>query len=167
ECDDKNLSFLNDLIACSNRGNYSNVGDAPPTIPTVGTNLVNVVTSKKTEITVRELGGCMAPIWHNYYKDCQALMFMIDVSNKQQVSSSCIQLMDVINHEALQTADLLIILNKIDVQGCMSRLELDFVMRLNEIQKHARQKMTLLDISARQGKGLQEVTRWIQQHTKH
>jgi len=49
----------------------------------------------------------------------------------------------------------------------MSRLELDFVMRLNEIQKHARQKMTLLDISARQGKGLQEVTRWIQQHTKH
>ena len=61
---------------------------------------------------------------------------------------------------------LLIMLSR-DVEGGMSRLELDFVMRLTEIQKNAKQKITVLEISARQGKGLQEVTKWIQQHTKH
>ena len=40
----------------------------------VGTNLMSVYTSKRVELTIRELGGCMAPIWHNYYQDCDALI---------------------------------------------------------------------------------------------
>ncbi len=35
---------------------------------------MNIVISRKNEITVRELGGCMAPIWHNYFKDSKTVM---------------------------------------------------------------------------------------------
>ena len=35
---------------------------------------MNMVAGRKGEITLRELGGCMSPIWHNYYKDCPALI---------------------------------------------------------------------------------------------
>ena len=35
---------------------------------------MNISFGKRQEITVRELGGCMAPIWHNYYKDCHAVL---------------------------------------------------------------------------------------------
>jgi len=40
----------------------------------VGTNLVNVAVGKKTDVTLRELGGSMAPIWPTYYKDSPAVM---------------------------------------------------------------------------------------------
>ncbi|XP_064126621.1 ADP-ribosylation factor-like protein 16 isoform X1 [Loxodonta africana] len=48
------------------------LGDPPPTRPTVGTNLTNIVVQKK--ITIRELGGCMSPIWPSYYGNCHALL---------------------------------------------------------------------------------------------
>ena len=40
----------------------------------VGTNLVNIAVGKKTDVTLRELGGNIAPIWSTYYKDSPAIM---------------------------------------------------------------------------------------------
>ncbi|XP_014669772.1 PREDICTED: ADP-ribosylation factor-like protein 16, partial [Priapulus caudatus] len=76
-------------------------GDVPPTVPTVGTNLVNVSLGKKSEITVRELGGSMAPIWHNYYRDCRHLMFAIDLSDRARVAAACVQLTDALSSPEL------------------------------------------------------------------
>lgn len=39
-----------------------------------GTNLTNVVVYKKLQVTIREVGGTMGPIWQNYYKDARAIM---------------------------------------------------------------------------------------------
>ena len=158
--------LLKRLNACSNRGSYSDVGEAPSTIPTVGTNLVNMVTNKKQEITIRELGGVMAPIWQNYYKDSEAVMFMVDMSNTMQVSAACIQLLDVLTHARLQATPILLILNKMDLPSAMARAELEEIIRLQDILDHARQKVTILEISARDGQGLQDIAKWIQVHCK-
>ncbi|XP_074463453.1 ADP-ribosylation factor-like protein 16 isoform X1 [Larus michahellis] len=48
------------------------LGDPPATLPTVGTNLTDLRLPRKA--TVRELGGCMGPIWPSYYGECSALM---------------------------------------------------------------------------------------------
>ncbi|EGW06248.1 ADP-ribosylation factor-like protein 16 [Cricetulus griseus] len=48
------------------------LGDPPPTRPTVGTNLTDIVAHRK--ITIRELGGCMSPIWSSYYGNCHSLL---------------------------------------------------------------------------------------------
>lgn len=40
----------------------------------VGTNLITVSVNRRQDITMRELGGCMGPIWKNYFKDSVALM---------------------------------------------------------------------------------------------
>ena len=159
--------LLKRLNACSNRGSYSEVGEAPSTIPTVGTNLVNMVTSnKKQEITIRELGGVMAPIWQNYYKDCDALMFMVDLSNPLQVSAACIQLLDVLTHARLQATPILLILNKTDVPSAMPRAELEQIIRLQDILDNAKQKVTVRETSAREGHGLHDIAKWIQLHAK-
>ena len=47
-------------------------------IKQVGTIMVNVSVSRRQEVTVREVGGCMGPIWQNYYKDCEALMVIYE-----------------------------------------------------------------------------------------
>lgn len=41
--------------------------------PQVGTNLTDL-TLKKRKVTVRELGGCMGPIWPSYFSDCSSVI---------------------------------------------------------------------------------------------
>ncbi|XP_077980346.1 ADP-ribosylation factor-like protein 16 [Glandiceps talaboti] len=153
--------LLKRLQYCSNKGSFSEVNEAPATIPTVGTNLVNVNVGKKNEVTIRELGGCMGPIWHNYYKDCTLLMFMLDISNPCQVASSCVQLLTVLSHEQLQDVPVLVLLNKMDSPCAVNRVELDSLIRMKEIIACAKQTISVLEISARGGQGLHELVKWI------
>ncbi|ELU04727.1 hypothetical protein CAPTEDRAFT_155130 [Capitella teleta] len=146
--------------------NYTHLDEAPVTIPTVGTNLMNVVFNRRSEVTVRELGGCMAPIWDKYYEGCPAVIFMIDVSNRCQIAASCIQLLDALTNATLSNVNFLIILNKIDVADRMSRQEINFFFRLEEVIENTSQKIKVIEVSAREGQGLLEVAQWIQEHTK-
>lgn len=41
--------------------------------PQVGTNLTDL-TLKKKKVTLRELGGCMGPIWPSYFTDCSSVI---------------------------------------------------------------------------------------------
>ncbi|KAK7506623.1 hypothetical protein BaRGS_00002098 [Batillaria attramentaria] len=133
--------------------------DFPATIPTTGTNLMNIVVHKKKEVTVRELGGSMGPIWHSYYKDQDA--FMVDVSNRCQVSAACIQLLEMLSHSQTSSTPVLILLNKKDVPSIMSNSEIEWLLRLEDTRQHATQKITVLEISAKTGLGLDRVSRWI------
>uniref|UniRef100_A0A0B6XZY6 ADP-ribosylation factor-like protein 16 n=1 Tax=Arion vulgaris TaxID=1028688 RepID=A0A0B6XZY6_9EUPU len=140
--------------------------DIPATIPTVGTNLVTVTSYKKMEVTVREMGGAMGPIWHNYYKDVHAVIFMIDISRQVQVAVACVQLMTMLSHPFTKSVCVLLLLNKIDIPNGMSRSELDSLMRLEEVIKYAAQKITVLETSAKSGHNLDKVAKWIYEQNK-
>ncbi|XP_062936958.1 ADP-ribosylation factor-like protein 16 isoform X1 [Cynocephalus volans] len=99
---------LQQLSSCDRKGE---LGTPPATRPTVGADLTDVAARKK--VTVRELGGCMGPIWRSYCGDCRALLFMIDASNPTQLSASCVQLLGLLSAEQLSEASVLILFNKI------------------------------------------------------
>ncbi|XP_067403263.1 ADP-ribosylation factor-like protein 16 isoform X2 [Emydura macquarii macquarii] len=101
---------------CSKEGPRA-LGEPPPTLPTVGTNLTDLLIQKK--ITIRELGGCMGPIWSSYYGDCSAVLFMIDAANPTQISSSCVQLLSLLSAEQLASASVLILFNKMTLLGTL------------------------------------------------
>ncbi|KAJ8319395.1 hypothetical protein KUTeg_004486 [Tegillarca granosa] len=126
------------------------VGDATSTLPTVGTNLVDVTVNKRCQITVRELGGCMGPIWHNYYQDCHLVIYMVDMSNRLQISAACVQLLACLGNEDLPTT--------------MSRFELESLFRMDDIIKNSAQKISILEISSFDGKGLDSVLKWLQEN---
>ncbi|XP_049716864.1 ADP-ribosylation factor-like protein 16 [Elephas maximus indicus] len=136
------------------------LGDPPPTRPTVGTNLTNIVVQKK--ITIRELGGCMSPIWPSYYGNCHALLFVLDASDPTQLSVSCSQLLGLLSAEQLAEASVLILFNKIGLPCYVSVEELKSLMRLPDIIACAKQNITTAEISARKGTGLAGVLRWLQ-----
>ncbi|KAK3711494.1 hypothetical protein RRG08_035828, partial [Elysia crispata] len=148
------------------KGSSSLKDDIPTTIPTVGTNLMTVFTSKKAEVTVREMGGAMGPIWHNYYTDSSAIMFMIDMSKHTQVAISCVQLMTMLSHPATQNTAILILLNKTDNSNGMNWPEVQSLMRLDQVTKHATQSISVLEISAKTGYNLDKVTKWLYQQNK-
>ncbi|XP_076448918.1 ADP-ribosylation factor-like protein 16 [Babylonia areolata] len=154
------------LLKILQTGNYNSPKalaqmDIPATIPTTGTNLVNVVVHKKKEVTVRELGGSMGPIWKNYYRDSSAIIYVVDVSNRCQVASACIQLLTVLTHAQTTDTPVLLLLNKQDLPCVMSRNEIEWLFRLDEVCQHTTQKITVLDVSAKTGQGLDQVARWI------
>lgn len=139
------------------------LGEIPSTIPTVGTNLVNVPTGKKQETVIREVGGCMCPIWNSYLKDLTALIFVIDISNTLQIAASCIQFLTVLNNTAVQNTPILLLLNKSDQPLALSRFEVESLMRIDDIRQNTKHQITILEISAFNGKGLTEVIDWVHQ----
>ncbi|XP_010616926.1 ADP-ribosylation factor-like protein 16 [Fukomys damarensis] len=144
---------------CSQDGK-GDLGDPPPTRHTVGTNLTDIMAPRK--ITIRELGGCMGPIWSSYYGNCHSLLFMMDVSNPTQLSASCVQLLGVLSAEQLAKVSVLILFNKIDLPCYMTTEEIQSLLRLPDIIACAKQKITVAEISAREGTGLARVLHWLQ-----
>ncbi|XP_071778996.2 ADP-ribosylation factor-like protein 16 [Centroberyx gerrardi] len=138
----------------------SELGEPPATLPTVGTNLTDL-TVKRKKVTVRELGGCMGPIWPSYFTDCSSVIFVVDSANITQISSSCIQLLSVLSAEPLRTASVLVLFNKRDVPCTMSLVEMKSLFRMDDIIVSATQPITTLELSARSGQGLKEVLSWL------
>ncbi|XP_041737372.1 ADP-ribosylation factor-like protein 16 isoform X1 [Coregonus clupeaformis] len=171
--------LLKRLQKLSLRDGTTDLGEPPVTLPTVGTNLTDL-TLKRKRVTVRELGGCMGPIWPSYYTDCSSVIFMVDSANTTQISSSCIQLLSVLSAEPLHTASVLVIFNKRscsntdttnsldkisvfyrDLPCTMSLVEMMSLFRMDDIIASATQPITTLELSARSGQGLQEVLAWL------
>ncbi|XP_031207343.1 ADP-ribosylation factor-like protein 16 isoform X1 [Mastomys coucha] len=136
------------------------LGEPPPTRPTVGTNLTDIVAHRK--ITIRELGGCMSPIWSSYYGNCHSLLYMMDASNPTQLSASCMQLLGLLSAEELAKASVLILFNKIDLPCYMTMEEIKSLIRLPDIIARAKQNITTVEISASTGAGLATVLLWLQ-----
>ncbi|XP_072299327.1 ADP-ribosylation factor-like protein 16 [Eucyclogobius newberryi] len=141
------------------------LGAPPPTLPTVGTNLIDINLKRRKKVTLRELGGCMSPIWPSYYSDASSIIFMVDASNTRQISSSCIQLLSVLAAEPLQGVSVLLIFNKRDIPCIMSLIEMKSLFRLEDIFASATQSITTLELSASSGQGLQEVFNWLESVT--
>ncbi|XP_029996472.1 ADP-ribosylation factor-like protein 16 [Sphaeramia orbicularis] len=141
------------------------LGTPPSTLPTVGTNLIDLTLRRRKKVTVRELGGCMGPIWPSYFSDCSSVIFVVDSSNTAQVSSSCIQVLSVLSAEPLRSASVLILFNKRDMPCIMSLVEIKSLFRLEDIIASATQPITTLELSACTGEGLQEVLGWLESVT--
>jgi hypothetical protein len=42
----------------------------------------------KYEITIREVGGAMAPIWRSYYQGTKQIIYVVDTSNLCQIAAA-------------------------------------------------------------------------------
>ncbi|KAM8845172.1 ADP-ribosylation factor-like protein 16 isoform 2-T2 [Spinachia spinachia] len=112
------------------------LGEPPSTLPTVGTNLTDLTLKKKK--------------------------FIVDSANTVQISSSCIQLLSVLSAEPLHSVSVLILFNKRDMPCIMSLVEIKSLFRMDDIIASATQPITILEVSACTGQGLQEVLSWLE-----
>jgi GTPase SAR1 family protein len=84
--------------------NWEAIDTMSSTVPTVGTNLVTVPLGNQKEITIREVGGAMAPIWRNYYYGIQKIVYVVDASNLCQISAAGVLLYTVLAEPCLRKA---------------------------------------------------------------
>ncbi|KAL2101633.1 hypothetical protein ACEWY4_003394 [Coilia grayii] len=157
--------LLKRLQKLTQRDQLFDLGETPVTLPTVGTNLTDL-NLKKRRITVRELGGCMGPIWHNFYTDVSSVIFVVDSANIAQISSSCVQLLSILSAAPLRGASVLVLFNKRDMPCTMTLMEMKSLFRMDDIIASAPQSVTTLEVSARCGQGLKEVLGWLESLTR-
>lgn len=84
--------------------NWEAVDTMSSTVPTIGTNLVAVPLGNRKEITIREIGGAMSPIWRNYYYGIESIMYVVDASNLCQISAAGVLLYTILAEPCLQKA---------------------------------------------------------------
>lgn len=104
------------------------------TIPTIGFN-VETLEYKNIKFTVWDVGGQpkLRPLWKHYYLNTQAVIFVIDSSNKDRLDEAHSELVKLISEKELRDACLLILLNKQDIHGCLTIEEISDKLSLYKL----------------------------------
>lgn len=83
--------------------NFEIVDKTSSSVPTVGMNLFTIRRNNRC-VTVRELGGVMAPLWDKYFDGISKVLYVVDASNLCQISAAGVLLYTILTHPFLQEA---------------------------------------------------------------
>ncbi|CAE8741265.1 unnamed protein product, partial [Polarella glacialis] len=136
------------------------LGVAVRTLPTVGFN-VEKLEYKNIVFTVWDLGGQTRTrqIWQHYYQNTDALIFVIDSSDRERIDEAHEELMKMLAREEMREAALLIMANKQDLPNAMTTAELTQRLGLNNLGRGRR--WLVQETCATVGEGLYEGLDWL------
>ena len=92
------------------------LGEVVMTNPTVGFN-VESVQFKRTKFNVWDIGGQdrLIPMWKHYFRNAEALIFVVDSSDRNRIEKAKRELHKVLNDEEMKDVPLLVYANKQDI----------------------------------------------------
>lgn len=135
------------------------LGQVVLTQPTIGSNVEEV---KHDQITfqVWDLGGQenLRANWSTYFDETDAVIFVVDSNDQENVVLAKMELFNVVLHEELKYACLLVLANKQDILGARSAGDLAEDLSLHTIRTH---EWHIQSCSALTGEGLQEGLSWV------
>ena len=128
------------------------------TIPTMGF-VYETIQHKNFKLSVWDVAGqdSLRPIWKHYYQNAKAVIFVVDSSDKNRMDLAKNELHKVIGDEELKDACLLLLANKIDLEG-LSPGELANRMDFEKVQNPRKKCMGVVGIT---GEGLNEALDWL------
>ncbi|XP_076639003.1 E3 ubiquitin-protein ligase TRIM23 [Colletes latitarsis] len=105
-----------------------------PPIPTIGFN-VESLEYKNLAFTLWDVGGQQKfrPLWKHYYQNTQAVIFVVDASDRSRFEEAQNELSKIVNERELKDALFLIYANKQDIAGCASIEELTDILCLQKL----------------------------------
>lgn len=111
--------------------------------PTVGLNsTIHIVCNLQlngVHVVIWDLGGRMSlrQMWSHYYSECNALIFMVDGTDRERTEESHDVLQDLMECTELSGLPLLLIINKNEKEGCMSLGFIKELLNIAEIKDRA------------------------------
>ena len=94
------------------------------TVPTVGLNIEHIV-YKKYSVTIWDVGGQATKLWKHYFDHIDSVIFVVDRADESRLLAARDELNKVIRDEGLKGVPFLIFYNKCDIEGGLSRDELN------------------------------------------
>ncbi|XP_014784130.1 E3 ubiquitin-protein ligase TRIM23 [Octopus bimaculoides] len=130
------------------------------TIPTIGFN-VETVEYKNLKFTIWDVGGQhkIRPLWKHYYFNTQAVIYVVDSSNKDRLQEAYNELAKLVQEKELREASLLIFANKQDIESCASIEEITEQFSLFKLCCNRSWHIQACD--AKSGYGLHDGLEWL------
>ncbi|XP_043276796.1 E3 ubiquitin-protein ligase TRIM23-like isoform X2 [Venturia canescens] len=105
-----------------------------PPISTIGFN-VESLEYKNLMFTLWDVGGQhkFRPLWKHYYHNTQAVIFVVDASDRTRFEEARKELSKIVNERELKDAWFLIYANKQDIADCATAEELTDILALQKL----------------------------------
>lgn len=112
------------------------------------------------KLHVWDVGGQKAirAYWPNYFAGTDALIYVIDSSDKRRVEEAGVELNSLLEEEALSHVPVIILANKCDLISAMPAKELAETLHLHAIRDRA---WSIAATSAKTGAGLDAAMSWV------
>eukprot|EP00567_Pseudictyota_dubia_P012202 CAMPEP_0197438466 /NCGR_PEP_ID=MMETSP1175-20131217/5463_1 /TAXON_ID=1003142 /ORGANISM="Triceratium dubium, Strain CCMP147" /LENGTH=457 /DNA_ID=CAMNT_0042968211 /DNA_START=93 /DNA_END=1466 /DNA_ORIENTATION=- len=135
-------------------------GKVVTTIPTIGFN-VETVQLSGTEITAWDVGGRdkIRPLWRHYYKNCDALVFVVDSNDVDRMDHAKHELQITRNEVELKGLPVLLLCNKQDLPKALSPDEISSLFGIGHDDSN---NIFVAGCSATKGEGLHEGFAWLE-----
>lgn len=104
------------------------------TVPTIGFN-VEELNYKNLRMTIWDIGGqgSIRKLWRHYYEKSEAVIFVVDCSDKERFELAREELHNMMSDPSLFGAKLLVFANKMDIAD-ISVKELTFKLELDKLK---------------------------------
>ncbi|KAK6539828.1 Arf GTPase arl1 [Orbilia ellipsospora] len=137
------------------------IGEVVTTVPTIGFN-VESVTYQNLNFNVWDLGGqtSIRPYWRCYYANTAAVIFVVDATDKERLSTASEELQAMLNEEELREAALLVFANKQDQPGALGASEISTILELPKLKDRS---WSIVACSAVTNLGINEGMDWLVQ----
>ncbi|XP_074622535.1 ADP-ribosylation factor-like protein 5B [Acropora palmata] len=134
------------------------------TSPTIGSNVEEVVW-KNIRFLMWDIGGqeSLRSAWNTYYTNTEFLIVVVDSTDRERLAVTKAELCNMLNHEDLKQAGVLIFANKQDIKGSMSVAEISEQLNLTSIKDHG---WHIQACCALTGEGLYQGLEWITNHIR-
>ena len=134
------------------------LGQVITTIPTVGFNIESLK-YKKFELIIWDLSGQKKTriLWKHYFMNCDAIIYVVDSTDKERIQEAEEELSDVLKSEFLKNSKILVFANKQDKEDCLSEKEIYEKLKINFVSH----EIYIQRCSAITGEGLQEGLEWL------
>ena len=93
------------------------------TVPTVGLN-VEQISYRGLSLTMWDVSGQATRLWKHYFDKINAIIFVVDASDRERIQKAQEELHRVISDEELAGAPVLVFANKQDLPGAMTEEEM-------------------------------------------
>ncbi|XP_038132328.1 ADP-ribosylation factor-like protein 6 isoform X4 [Cyprinodon tularosa] len=135
-------------------------------VPTIGFN-IEKFKSSSLSFTVFDMSGQnrYRSLWEHYYKESNAIIFVIDSSDKLRMVVAKEELETLLNHEDIRNKKIpvLFFANKMDLRDALSSVKVSQMLCLENIKD---KPWHICASNAIKGEGLQEGLDWLQDHIK-
>ncbi|KAJ1032965.1 hypothetical protein NDA16_000244 [Ustilago loliicola] len=135
------------------------IGEVVSTIPTIGFN-VETVTYKNIKFQVWDLGGqsSIRPYWRCYYANTAAIIYVIDASDTERLSTAKAELLAMLSEEELKDSKLLVFANKQDLPGALDEGQVSEKLGLSELKDR---QWSIYKCCATKGEDLEDGLDWL------
>ncbi|EXJ92315.1 ADP-ribosylation factor-like protein 2 [Capronia epimyces CBS 606.96] len=132
--------------------------------PTLGF-IIKTINFRGYKLNIWDVGGqkTIRSYWRNYFEKTDALIWVVDGTDRLRIDDCKAELKGLLVEERLAGASLLVFLNKIDVNGCMSVEEVTRALELDRILTH---HWVVVPCSAMTGENLEKGLDWVVQDAK-